>query len=115
PGDRRRWRERSDGSAGGSRPASRCPAAPARRSWPSTPPERGSAEPGAELHGQPCCTSHRGGLCVRGGGRARAVRPVSVVISTYSQGRAALLLDAVSSVRRQTVQPLAVIVIVDHN
>jgi glucosyl-dolichyl phosphate glucuronosyltransferase len=43
------------------------------------------------------------------------VSGVSVVISTYSQARSALLLDAVRSLRRQTVEPLEVMVVVDHS
>jgi glycosyltransferase involved in cell wall biosynthesis len=43
------------------------------------------------------------------------VSSVSVVISTYSKGRSALLRAAVRSLRRQTVKPVEVIVVVDHS
>ncbi|MDQ6789081.1 MAG: glycosyltransferase [Candidatus Dormibacteraeota bacterium] len=40
---------------------------------------------------------------------------VSVVISTYSKARSALLMAAVRSLRQQTFEPLEVIVVVDHS
>jgi GT2 family glycosyltransferase len=40
---------------------------------------------------------------------------VSVVVSTYTEDRSGMLLEAVASLRRQTVEPQEVIVIVDHN